>query len=131
MGLLYLYLYLLLKYKMLWKSLQWEPSFSMRSDGRRQMDRRQRDRRDGANSRFYSILRTRLIKTGRYNLHCSRRHKSATTALLCFTQYLCIADSDVQLNVTHTMNFCILTANDLCENTAMLRYTYAAYLFIL
>jgi len=97
----------------------------MRSDGRRQIDRRQRDRRDEANSRFYSILRKRL-KTGRYNLHCSRRHKSATTALLCFTQHLCIADNDVQLSDTHTMNFCFLTANDLCEHTAMLRYTYTA-----
>ena len=104
----------------------------MRSDGRRQIDGRQMDRRDEANRRLYSILRTRL-KTGRYNLHCSRRHKSATAALLCntrYTRYLYIVDSDVQLSDKHTMNFCVLTANDLCEHVTMLRYTHTAYLFI-
>ena len=76
----------------------------------------------------FNNLRTRL-KTVRYNLHGSRRHKSATTALLCNTRYLYIVDSDVELSDTHTMNFCVLTANCLCEHATMLRYrTFLSFL---
>jgi len=44
----------LVKYQISWKPVQWEPSCSLRTDGRT-------GRHDEANSRFTAILRTRLV----------------------------------------------------------------------
>jgi len=42
--------------------------------------------------------------------YCCQQCIFAIRALLCHTQYFCIADSDMELNNTHIINCCISTA---------------------
>jgi hypothetical protein len=65
------------------------------------------------------------LKTGTYNLLCSRWHKFTTKALLCYIQCVYIVDSDMWLSNTntHRMNFCSYTRTARVLRASATRHT--------